>query len=127
MATVSDVMAKDVLTVDPADTIGEAAEKMAAAEVGAVVVVEDLVRIVGIITERDLLRAVAQRARAAEARVRQWMTTGVVTVDPDTTVEEATRIMFEHHFRHLPVVKDGRPLGVVSLRRLYQWEFEHRD
>jgi CBS domain-containing protein len=125
MATVSDVMAKDVLTVDPADSIGEAAEKMVAAGVGAVVVVEDFVRIVGIVTERDLLRAVAQRARAAEARVRQWMTTEVVTIDPDTPLAEAARIMFENHFRHLPVVKDGRPLGIVSLRRLSQWEFEH--
>src|SRR5436305_1199249 len=58
-------MVKDVLTVEPSDTIGEAAEKMHAANVGAVVVVEDMVRVVGIVTERDLLRAVAQRARAA--------------------------------------------------------------
>jgi CBS domain-containing protein len=68
---------------------------------------------------------VAARARAAEARVRQWMTEGVVTIDPDTTVEDAARIMFERNFRHLPVVRDGRPLGIVSLRRLSQWEFEH--
>ena len=125
MATVSDVMTSDVLTVDPTDTIGEAAEKMVAAEVGAVVVVEDFVRIVGIVTERDLLRAVAQRARAAEARVRQWMTPDVVTIDPDTTVEEAAKIMFANNFRHLPVVRDGRPLGIVSLRRLSKWEFEN--
>src|SRR3954470_3869179 len=71
--TVADLMVRDVLTVDPSDSIGEAAEKMNAAGVGAVVVVEDFVRIVGIVTERDLLRAVASRARAAEARVRQWM------------------------------------------------------
>jgi CBS domain-containing protein len=124
MATVSDVMAKDVLTVDPTATIGEAAEKMVAAEVGAVVVVEDFVRIAGIVTERDLLRAAAQRARPAEARVRQWMTPDVVTIDPETTVEAAAKIMFENHFRHLPVVKDGRPLGIVSLRRLSRFEFE---
>ena len=67
--TVADLMVKDVLTVEPSDTIGEAAEKMNAANVGAVVVVEDMVRIVGIVTERDLMRAVAARARAAEARV----------------------------------------------------------
>ena len=73
-------------------------------------------RIVGIVTERDLLRAVASRARAAEARVRQWMTPDPVTIEPETTVEDAAKIMFEHNFRHLPVVKDGRPLGIVSLR-----------
>ena len=124
MATVADLMTKDVLTVEPSDTIGEAAEKMQDANVGAVVVVEDMVRIVGIVTERDLLRAVASRARAAEARVRQWMTPNPVTIDPDLTIEEAAKIMFDNNFRHLPVVKDGRPLGIVSLRVLSRWAFD---
>jgi CBS domain-containing protein len=117
-------MVRDVLTVAPSDTIGEAAEKMNAANVGAVVVVEDFVRIVGIVTERDLLRAVASRARAAEARVRQWMTPNPVTIQPDLTIDEAAQIMFDHNFRHLPVVKDGRPLGIVSLRLLARWAFD---
>jgi CBS domain-containing protein len=125
MATVGEAMTKDVLTVEPSDTIGEAAEKMQAANVGAVVVVEG--GIVGIVTERDLMRAVAQRVRAAEARVRQWMTEDPVTIDPEMPVEEALEIMFSHHFRHLPVVKDGRALGIVSLRDLARWRFEHRS
>ena|SRR5690242_3705689 len=125
MATVAEVMTRDVLSVDPTASIGEAAEKMMDAGVGAVVVMEDTVRLVGIVTERDILRAVAQRARAAEARVRQWMTESVITIDPDTTVEEAATMMFEKNFRHLPVMKDGRLLGIVSLRRLSQYEFEH--
>jgi len=124
MTSVEDLMTKDVLTVEPSDTIGEAAEKMHEANVGAVVVVEDMVRIVGIITERDLLRAVAQRARAAEARVRQWMTPDPLTIAPETSIEEAAKIMFDHNFRHLPVVKDGRPLGIVSLRVLSRWAFD---
>ena len=124
MATVADLMVKDVLTVEPSDTIGEAAEKMNAANVGAVVVVEDMVRIVGIVTERDLLRAVASRARAAEARVRQWMTPNPVTIGPDLTIEQAAKIMFDNNFRHLPVVEDGRALGIVSLRLLARWAFE---
>ena len=125
MATVADVMNTSVLTVDPTASIGEAAEKMVDAGVGAIVVVEDLARITGIVTERDILRAVAQRARAAEARVRQWMTESVITIEPETTVEEAAKMMFERNFRHLPVSKDGRLLGIVSLRRLSQHEFEH--
>jgi len=124
MATVADLMVRDVLTVEPSDTIGEAAEKMNAGNVGAVVVMEDMVRIVGIVTERDLLRAVASRARAAEARVRQWMTADPLTIAPETTIEEAAKIMFDHNFRHLPVVKDGRALGIVSLRLLARWAFE---
>jgi CBS domain-containing protein len=125
MATVAEVMNRDVLAVDPTASIGEAAEKMMDAGVGAVVVMEDMVRLVGIVTERDILRAVAQRARAAEARVRQWMTESVITIEPETTVEEAAKMMFERNFRHLPVARDGRLLGIVSLRRLSQHEFEH--
>jgi CBS domain-containing protein len=53
------------------------------------------------------------------------MTESVVTIEPETTVEEAAKMMFERNFRHLPVMKDGRLLGIVSLRRLSQWEFEH--
>jgi CBS domain-containing protein len=124
MDTVADVMVRNVLTVDPSDTIGEAAEKMNEANVGAVVVVEDFARIVGIVTERDLLRAVAARARAAEARVRHWMTPDPVTIEPNLTIDEAAAIMFENNFRHLPVVKDGRPLGIVSLRLLARWAFD---
>ena len=126
MATVAEVMNTSVLTVDPTASIGEAAEKMMDAGVGAVVVMEDMARIVGIVTERDILRAVAQRARAAEARVRQWMTESVVTIEPDTAIKDAAKMMFENNFRHLPVVnKDGRLMGIASLRRLSQHEFEH--
>ncbi len=124
MTTVSDVMNANVLTVEPAASIGEAAEKMIEAGVGAVVVMEDMVRLVGIVTERDLMRAAAQRARAAEARVRQWMTESVITIEPETSVEDAAKLMFDRNFRHLPVTKEGRLLGIVSLRRLSQWEFE---
>ncbi|HEY2355041.1 MAG TPA: CBS domain-containing protein [Gaiellaceae bacterium] len=125
MATIAEVMNKSVVTVDPTSSIGEAAEKMIEAGVGAVVVMEDMARIVGIITERDLMRAVAQRARAAEARVRQWMTESVVTIEPDTEIKDAAKMMFEKNFRHLPVVnKDGRLMGIASLRRLSQHEFE---
>jgi len=125
MATVDEVMNTSVLTVEPSATIGEAAEKMIEAGVGAVVVMEDMARIVGIVTERDLMRAVAQRARAAEARVRQWMTESVVTIAPETEIKDAAKMMFEKNFRHLPVVnKDGRLMGIASLRRLSQHEFE---
>jgi len=125
VATIAEVMNKSVLTVEPSASIGEAAEKMIEAGVGAVVVMEDMVRIVGIVTERDLMRAVAQRARAAEARVRQWMTESVVTIEPDTEIKDAAKMMFEKNFRHLPVVnKEGRLMGIASLRRLSQHEFE---
>src|SRR2546422_1175568 len=104
MPSVADLMVKDVLTVEPSDTIGEAAEKMNAANVGAVVVVEDMVRIVGIVTERDLLRAVAARARAAEARVRPGMTPDPVTIEPQTAIEGAAEVTFTRNLRPPPLV-----------------------
>src|SRR5207248_9042641 len=107
-----------------AERAGEAAAERQGAKVGAVGGLEDRVGVVGIVTERDLLRAVAARARAAEARVRQWMTPDPVTIGPETTIEDAARIMFDNNFRHLPVVKDGRALGIVSLRLLARWAFD---
>ena len=115
MPTVSDLMTREVVSVDPADTIGEAAEKMISAGVGAVVV-SDFGNIIGILTERDILRAVAHRTHSAEARVRQWMTSSVITVEPSMPAEDAARMMLDHNFRHLPVVDGGRSVGIVSLR-----------
>ena len=117
MATVSQLMTREVVTVDPADTIGEAAEKMIDAKIGAVLV-SDFGAIIGILTERDVLRAVAHRTHSSEARVRQWMTREVVTVPPSMDADEAARTMLERNFRHLPVVDDGRPVGIVSMRDL---------
>src|SRR5262249_35088762 len=124
MATVAEVMNRDVLAVDPTASIGEAAEKMMDGGVGAVVVMEDGVRLTGIITERDILSAVAQRARAAEARGRAGMTRSGITVEPEATVQDAAKMMSERNFRPPPVSKDGRLRGIVSLRRLSQYEFE---
>ena len=56
--------------------------------------------------------------------MRQWMTPDPMTIEPETSIEDAAKIMFEQNFRHLPVVKDGRNLGIVSLRVLARWAFE---
>ena len=117
MATLGEVMTKEVLSVEPSDTIGEAAEKMTELGVGAVVV-SDFGRMIGIFTERDLMRAVAGRVHSSEARVREWMTEEPVTATSSTSAEDAVRTMLEHGFRHLPVVEEGRTVGVVSLREV---------
>jgi CBS domain-containing protein len=120
MARLDELMTQEVLSVAPEDTLGEAAEQMAEASVGSAVVL-DHGRLVGILTERDLMRAVAGRVHASEARVREWMTADPVTVDGTTSAAEAARIMLEHGFRHLPVVEEGRTLGIVSLRDVTRW------
>jgi len=118
MSRISDVMRPDFIEVAPEDTLGEVAERMTAVNVGAVVV-KDSGRLIGILTERDLLKAMAARVHSSEARVRQWMTADPVTVDADTHAEEAARIMLDNGFRHLPVLDDdGHVAGIVSLRRV---------
>ena len=113
--TLGDFMSREVLSVAPEDTIGEAAQRMADANVGSSVVLEHG-RLIGILTERDLLRAMAQRVHPSEARVREWMTAEPMAVSESTTADEAARLMVENGFRHLPVVEGDRTLGVVSLR-----------
>ncbi len=117
VTTVADVMRKDPVVVAPEDTLGEVAAKMNDAGVGSALV-SDFGRMIGIVTERDILRAVASRTHSNDARAREWMTADPVTVDGVTPVEEAVRIMLERRFRHLPVVEGERPIGVVSLRDL---------
>ena len=117
MATLRDAMRTEYVTVAPEDTLGESAEKMRAAETGAAVV-KDFGRLIGILTERDIMRAVAGRVHTSEARVREWMTADPVTAPPDTDAEEAQRTMLEHNFRHLPVVEGDTVVGLVSLRRV---------
>jgi CBS domain-containing protein len=118
MPTIADVMRSEFIEVAPEDTLGEVAERMNAINVGAVVV-KDFGRLIGILTERDLLKAMAARVHTSEARVRQWMTENPITTTLDTDVDEAARVMLENGFRHLPVLDDsGQVAGVVSLRRV---------
>src|SRR5712692_12127742 len=94
MATLGEVMSRDVITIEPFDTIGHAAEKMVAEGVSAIVV-SDGGRLIGIVTERDLTRAVAGRVHSSEARVREWMTPDPVTMTEDMSVEQAGETMIE--------------------------------
>jgi CBS domain-containing protein len=116
---IGDVMTREVLTVAPEDTLGEAAAKMTERGIGAVIV-SDFGRMIGILSERDIMRAVADRIHSSEARVREWMTADPITATADTSVEDAGRTMLEHGFRHLPVVQDERAIGIVSIRDIVE-------
>ncbi|MFN8224521.1 MAG: CBS domain-containing protein [Gaiellales bacterium] len=118
MPTLADIMRPELIEVAPEDTLGEVAERMNEVNMGAAVV-KDFGRLIGIITERDLLKAMAERVHTSEARVRQWMTEDPITATADTDVDDAAETMLERGFRHLPVVDDnGIVVGLVSLRRV---------
>jgi CBS domain-containing protein len=123
VSTLADLMTSDVLTVAPEDTIGEAAQKMVDREVSSVAV-SDYGRLIGILTERDLTRAVAGRTHSSEARVREWMTPDPVTLPPSASPSEAAEIMLDRGFRHIPVVDGERAIGIVSIRDVARWSTE---
>src|ERR671935_1304727 len=123
MSTVGELMTREVLVVEPSDTIGEAAQKMVENGVSSVVV-SDYGRLIGILTERDLTRAVAGRTHSSEARVREWMTADPITLPPSASPKEAAEIMLDRGFRHIPVVDGERAIGIVSIRDVARWSTE---
>jgi CBS domain-containing protein len=118
MSLVRDVLAKkqstEVTAVTPQETVLEAARRMHDRRIGAVLVVEDG-RIAGIFTERDLLnRVVAENRDAENTPVGEVMTDRVAFCTRDTPLESCRAIMTRHKLRHLPVVENGRLLGMIS-------------
>ena len=88
---------------------------MSQRRVGSTLVCKDD-RLVGIFTERDILRAVSHDASAMRDSLEHWMTRRPHIIAPDADLDEALRIMVEGHFRHLPVVEEGRVVGMLSMR-----------
>lgn len=116
MPPVSEHMSRDLLVVDPDHVIGEAVRRMAERNVGTVLVL-DGDRLVGIFTERDVLRAAAAGWEPSTP-VSRWMTAGPETIDADDTTEQAGTLMIHGGFRHLPVLDEGRVVGILSIRDL---------
>lgn len=110
----------DVIAVTPDTPVAEVARIIEARRIGAVLVLDAARRVLGIISERDIVRALATRAGGIEGLAAEaLMTRQVVMVDPATPVDAALQIMDEGYFRHLPVIgADGGLLGLVSVRDL---------
>lgn len=114
---VADIMTNASVTESPSDSLRSAAETMWRQQTGSLLVMDgdDLV---GIITERDVMKAVAQDKDVATTPVSDVMTRDVLTISPDTSAHEAARHMASRWIRHLPVVDGGTVVGVVSQRDL---------
>jgi CBS domain-containing protein len=105
-----------VVAVKPEQSVLEAIKVLAAEDVGAVIVMSGA-RLVGIMSERDYTRKVVLKGRASDStRVEEIMTASVVVVSPRTKARECMALMTEKNIRHLPVVEEGRVIGMVSIR-----------
>jgi CBS domain-containing protein len=111
-------MTPAAVTDSPDDTLAEASAKMHSEQTGSLLVMEGD-RLTGIVTERDVLRTVAEGKDPKNVSLRDVMTRAVVTIDPNRRLKEAAEIMFQKWFRHLPVVTEaGQVVGIISLRDL---------
>jgi CBS domain-containing protein len=115
-------MSRDLLTVEGGLPVVAVAKRMVDRNVGAVLVLDDG-RLAGIMTERDLMRAVAC-GLGDDAVVRECMTADPDTIAPDDTIEHAAVLMIHGGYRHLPVVDGDDVVGVLSIRDLVQVVFE---
>jgi CBS domain-containing protein len=131
---ISDILrikGNDVITVRPDDTVERLVAVLADRRIGAAVVSRDGRSIDGIASERDVVRALAQRGPSVLAEpVTAVHTAEVRSIDPQASLEELMRLMTEHRIRHLPVVDDGRLCGIVSIgdvvkNRIDELETEH--
>ena len=106
----------EVATIGPGDTVGAAVQQLRDAGVGALVVSADGERVDGILSERDIVRALAEHGTALLAdEVRQICTQKVRTAAPEDTVDQLMAAMTSGRFRHLPVEEDGKLVGIVSI------------
>ncbi|GIU95719.1 MAG: histidine kinase [Gaiellaceae bacterium] len=114
MALVAEHMTRTLLSVSEEATLAEAAARMMERGVGAVVVL-DGERVSAILTERDVMSAVAA-GKDGSALVSEWMTRHPETIEPGDTMDHAASLMVHGGYRHLPVVEEGRVVGIVSIR-----------
>ena len=106
---------RDVLTIAAANSLGDAVAILAKHRVGALVVVEGGDRIVGIVSERDIVRAIAGGAAALDQPVSSVMTRNVMTCSDGETIDSVMSRMTRGRFRHLPVAERGRLTGIISI------------
>jgi CBS domain-containing protein len=115
MTTLSEIMTREVFITTPDTPVADVAEAMLKGRFGSAVVTQGSL-LMGILTERDVLRAAASRADLNSSPVSEWMTNDPVTSTPETNADEAAEIMMSQGFRHLPVVEGKIVTGIVSLR-----------
>ncbi|MBS7647696.1 CBS domain-containing protein [Candidatus Bathyarchaeota archaeon] len=118
MLLVKDVMVTDVVTIEPNVNVRKAVRVMNDFEIGCLIVVE-AGRVVGILTERDVLKRVVDEGRKPEeTRVGEVMSKPPITISPEASLETAIELMFKHKVKKLPVVEDYKLVGLITLTDL---------
>jgi CBS domain-containing protein len=117
---VSEIMSKDLVTVGPEYNVADVASLMRSKRVGSVIVLEDD-RVLGILTERDILGVVGGGEDPKNVAAHEALTDDVITIGPDAPVEEAAEEMVRAGVRHLPVISEQGLIGIVSMRDLVRW------
>lgn len=113
---------RDVVSVSPSATVAEIAQIIAARRIGAVLVLDDAGEMAGIVSERDVVKALAGHGPKVGALLAaDIMTANVVTADPATTVDHAMEVMDRGYFRHLPVMEAGKLAGIISIRDVVKY------
>jgi CBS domain-containing protein len=112
--TIREVMTRNPATVDASATIAEAAQVMDKQDIGNVLVVENG-DVQGIVTDRDIVVRVLAKGNGPDASVREACSTGLETLSPDDSIADAIKKMEQADVRRLPVVEDGKPVGIVTL------------
>jgi len=113
----------EVHSIAPEETLGEAVSRLVNHNCGALIVLQ-AGKMVGIISERDVLKACAELTGPLEATVDERMTRDLVTAEPQDEVEDVMGLMTYHRIRHLPVVKDGGLAGIVSIGDIVKAQHE---
>ncbi|MET3667792.1 CBS domain-containing protein [Caulobacter sp. 1776] len=112
-----------VFTASPQETVGAAAALLHTRRVGAMVVVDEGEAVVGILSERDVVRAIAKEGASALSKpISTCMTTSVIFAQPDETIDTLLERMTDRRIRHLPVVKGGRLAGIISIGDLVKYK-----
>jgi CBS domain-containing protein len=112
MPTVKDIMTKEVVTIDAEKSVIEAAQLMSERGLGCLIVVDKMLP-VGIITERDIVRRIVAKRNSTDTNISEVMTKTLITVNPETSLKEAARVMSTNQIRRLPVLKDDKLVGIV--------------
>lgn len=114
---IHEIMTNAAVVDGAEETVAEGARKMRDNQTGSLLVM-DGTRLVGIVTERDVLRCVAENQDAQTTPLKDIMTTDVITIAPDTRLKEAAALMADKWIRHLPVVEAEAVVGIISQRDL---------